>query len=394
MPKSAIAFYTLLLGIVLGLYLADVVTDFVPGERFQPLPYFGGGSPHSLAMQDQQLATGRGEITWPNGDYYSGEFQQGMMHGEGKLVYANGDWYEGAFRYGEKHGKGNWHSNSDGTHYSGEWDNGQLIAARGDLTIYSPAELAEHALYQHQQQLNAALDRLQAGDDQRIELFTLAAGTFGSEEVFRREIQFIESDFPERFNNPQHSVFLSNTRRSLDGHPLATLTSLEKSLQALAAHMNLQQDILFLYLTSHGNQDQTLAIEQPGLQLPDLSAQRLRELLDNSGIQWRVIVISACYSGGFIDALQNDNSLIITAAAADKTSFGCDDNNDFTYFGEAFFKEALPKADSFTTAFLDAQQLIQEWEARDNIPFSEPQMVAGDNILQQLKMWREQPTSH
>ena len=48
----------------------------------------------------------------------------------------------------------------------------------------------------------------------------------------------------------------------------------------------------------------------------------LRETLDKSGIRWRVIVISACYSGSFIPAFTVSDTLIITASAADKTSLG------------------------------------------------------------------------
>ena len=43
--------------------------------------------------------------------------------------------------------------------------------------------------------------------------------------------------------------------------------------------------------------------------------------------------------------------MVITAARADRTSFGCADENDFTYFGRAFFNEALPASGSFFEAF-------------------------------------------
>ena len=43
--------------------------------------------------------------------------------------------------------------------------------------------------------------------------------------------------------------------------------------------------------------------------------------------------------------------MLITAAAADKTSFGCSDDRDLTYFGEAFYRDALPKAKNLQEAF-------------------------------------------
>ncbi len=154
--------------------------------------------------------------------------------------------------------------------------------------------------------------------------------------------------------------------------------------------MNPDEDILFLYITSHGSADQTIAFDQPGLSLTDLEADHLRSLLDEAAIKWRVIVLSACYSGGFIDSLKNDNTLIMTAAAADKTSFGCADNRDFTYFGEAFFKESLPQSDDFVDAFSKAQALIKEWEAREEKAHSDPQIARGEAILEQLKKWQPQ----
>jgi len=77
------------------------------------------------------------------------------------------------------------------------------------------------------------------------------------------------------------------------------------------------------------------------MELPGLSAQRLGELLRDSGIRWKVVLISACYSGGFIDPLADERTLVITASRADRTSFGCADTNELTDFGRAYFKEAL-----------------------------------------------------
>ncbi len=53
----------------------------------------------------------------------------------------------------------------------------------------------------------------------------------------------------------------------------------------------------------------------PPLELAPLTAPALRSLLDAPGIKWRIVVVSACYSGGFIDALQDDYTLVLTAAA-------------------------------------------------------------------------------
>ena len=38
--------------------------------------------------------------------------------------------------------------------------------------------------------------------------------------------------------------------------------------------------------------------------------------LNDSGVKWKIVVISACFSGGYIEPLKDDHSLIVTAADA------------------------------------------------------------------------------
>ncbi|MDY6919329.1 MAG: C13 family peptidase [Pseudomonadota bacterium] len=339
------------------------------------------------------MLDGKGEYLGADGERYQGDFEYQRFHGEGEWWNAAGEHYAGQFRYGVRHGDGTLTRHNPGgdpESYTGTWRQGELVAARGDLTIHTPETLTEHALYQQLPLLEQTLSQVAPGAADRIELFTLALAPYGAEEVFRREINFIETDFQHRFANAAHSIYLSNSRRSLDDRPLATLTSLERSLDTLGQRMNPEQDILFLYITSHGQRDRTIAFNQPGLALADLQADRLREMLDAAGIRWRVLVISACYSGGFIDSLKNANSLIITAAAAERTSFGCADNEDFTYFGDAFFKQALPQSANFAEAFHKADALIQEWEQAEGKTHSQPQLVMGSAITEQLARWRAQ----
>lgn len=346
------------------------------------------GNQHIGTFSDGML-NGEGEYIGVDGERYQGQFEYGQYSGRGELWTAEGDHYAGEFTYGSMHGTGQWTSKSGET-YQGQWRRGQLESAQGDITVHAPEKITEHALYQQVPMLETALSDVLPGQSDRIELFTLAIAPYGSEEVFNSEINYIENDFSDRFGNSAHSIFLSNSRRTLDQRPMATITSMQKSLSTLADRMDPQQDILFLYISSHGLPDKTIAFDQPGLAMEDLKADQLGSMLEQSGIKWRVIVLSACYSGGFIDSLKNDHTLIITAAAADKRSFGCADNNDFTYFGEAYFKEALPRTSGFVEAFREAETIIKQWEAREEKDHSNPQIAHGDAILRQLQAWRAQ----
>ena len=144
------------------------------------------------------------------------------------------------------------------------------------------------------------------------------------------------------------------------------------------------QDVVMVYLTSHGGRDHKLAVEFPPLQLEALAPATLKEMLDGAGIKWRIIVVSACYSGGFIEPLKDDYTLIMTASAADRTSFGCGSESEATYFGDALFQHALRFEDSFVKAFEQAKQRIAERERTEKRESSNPQLFVGDKMAAKL----------
>jgi hypothetical protein len=149
--------------------------------------------------------------------------------------------------------------------------------------------------------------------------------------------------------------------------------------------MNADEDILVLFVSAHGDREHRLSAWQPPLELAPLTPTALARMLHDSAIKWRIVVVSACYSGGFIEPLRDDNSIVITAAAPDRTSFGCEAGRDFTYFGQAFFRDALAKTSSFTEAFDIAKRLVDEQEAAERLPPSLPQMAIGRAIAEFLK---------
>jgi hypothetical protein len=163
--------------------------------------------------------------------------------------------------------------------------------------------------------------------------------------------------------------------------------------------MNPDEDILFLFLSSHGLPGQ-LEVALDPLELRPLYPAALRRALDDAGIKWRVIVISACYSGSFVGALRDEHTLIITAADAENTSFGCSDDADFTYFGRAFFGEQLQTTYSFAEAYRRAAETIAGWEQRKGYAPSRPQMQMGAAMAEKLDLFesrlaaRAVPSTH
>ena len=112
----------------------------------------------------------------------------------------------------------------------------------------------------------------------------------------------------------------------------------------------------------------------------------LARALNDAGIKWRVLVISACYSGGFIEPLKDDNTLIITASASDRQSFGCESGNEWTHFGDAYFRQALPNAKAFIEAFPVAAEAVAAREKAEGLsPPSNPQIFVGRAIAEKLR---------
>ena len=140
---------------------------------------------------------------------------------------------------------------------------------------------------------------------------------------------------PHRFDTARRSLVLSNDGVAAGGSvPAFTNATLREAIGRVGQKMNPNEDVLFLYLTSHGSQA-GLAIERRHPRA-DGSARRM---LDDAGIRWRVIVIAGCESGVFVDALESESTLVATAAAEDRPSYGCASGRAYTDYGAALLQE-------------------------------------------------------
>jgi hypothetical protein len=73
-----------------------------------------------------------------------------------------------------------------------------------------------------------------------------------------------------------------------------------------------------------------------------------------------------------------------TATDANNQSFGCDNGDDFTWFGKACFDEALRRTRSFSEAFGFAREAVAQREREQKLPPSNPQMYVGAAIKDKL----------
>ena len=262
---------------------------------------------------------------------------------------------------------------------SSEWDV-DYSAQRSD----EPARMAlNQALFEQQAALlRAQLDALKPNRPGTRDLYAVVFAPYASENVFINENKMVSGVLNQRFDTTGRLVQLVNHATTASTIAWATPLNLERSLKAIAQKMDPENDVLLMYLTSHGASDFKLAASHWPLQVDELTPGALVAMLDGAGIRHRVLIVSACYSGGWIPALANDHSLVLTAADATHTSYGCGKKSELTFFGRALFDEQLRATHSFQEAFEKTLPFIalREKEAGKTDGFSNPQMSVGGLI--------------
>jgi len=232
--------------------------------------------------------------------------------------------------------------------------------------------------------LATSLDALLPSRKDRSELYFVSVGAYAEQDVFLREASSARNVFDQRMGTDGRSLLLVNNRQTVDSLPLANATNLQQVMDRLAQVMDPDKDVLVLFLTSHGSEE-ALSVSFDGFSFNDLTPERLKEVLAGSKVRHRVVIVSACHSGAFVPALESKETLVITAARADRTSFGCSNEREWTYFGDAFFNHALRRTRSLVEAFDLARAEIIGWEKRDGLTPSEPQISAGEDVTARLR---------
>ncbi|MBA2933333.1 YcxB family protein [Sphingomonas sp. CGMCC 1.13654] len=227
-----------------------------------------------------------------------------------------------------------------------------------------------------------AVDRLSPRVAGRPNVYAITVAAGGSQQLFAREARLARQVAAARFGaDYRGGILLSNGVTDILHEPLATQDNMAAAARGVGDHMDPAQDLAFVYLVSHGSRDAELQTDLPTYDdLSPISAASVSDALRQAGIRRRVIVISACFSGSWIPALANDDTIVITAARKDRTSFGCDDSLALTYFGEAFLRGPLAKGASLRDAFEAARKAIAAREGKDHLTPSEPQLFVGRNM--------------
>ncbi|MFL6627307.1 MAG: C13 family peptidase [Vitreoscilla sp.] len=263
-------------------------------------------------------------------------------------------------------------------------DAGEDASDEADVPVL---ELSQ-AMFERQQQLLATqLDAIAPQRPGVVDMYAITFAPYADVDVFMRESAVVAGVMAQRFDTRGRTLQLVNNVATAERLPWATPLNLERSIERMARRMDRDNDILFIHLTSHGGADGQLAASFFPLTVDALTPQKLRRWLDDAHIRNRVISISACFSGSWIAPLANDDTLVMTAADADHTSYGCGSKSTLTFFGQAMYDEQLRHTWSFEQAHAASRKLIEQREkvAGKEDGYSNPQISVGPRIRERLK---------
>lgn len=233
-------------------------------------------------------------------------------------------------------------------------------------------------LLEDQRRLTGALDALEAQRPGTVDAYVITVA-LDSDPVFAREAREAGRVLSRRYDGEGRTLVLAGPDGERDDRPTGSIESLLVSIAHVSELMDKDEDVLVLYTTSHGNR-LGLAYHYGDSGYGILSPARLSGALAELGVERRILIISACYSGVFVPALQSPDTAILTAASSERSSFGCQAENDWTFFGDALINNALREPQSLAEAASEAGATVAGWESSLRLLPSLPQVSIGSDV--------------
>jgi hypothetical protein len=244
---------------------------------------------------------------------------------------------------------------------------------------------SEAAHFERSQQalLQAEVARLAPPNKGATNVYAVGIAGYADQDVFLKELDGGLAVFDRILSTRTRTVRLVNDRGSAKTLPLASQRNFAAAVHAIGATMDKNADVLLLLMTSHGDRS-GFVLRLPDTATSELTPQEVAQTLDKEGIKNRIVIVSACFSGIFVPPLANDNTIVLTAADAAHASFGCAAEREWTYFGDAFFRQSVRPGVDLQRAFDNARTLIYGWEMMDHAPPSNPQGHFGPALVNKL----------
>jgi hypothetical protein len=246
------------------------------------------------------------------------------------------------------------------------------------LALLGASEAPAQSLSDNEQRMRAALAALQPQRPGVVDAYVIVAA-LDADPVFNREAREAGRVLARRFDAEGRTLVLAHDEGADKADAATSPPVLEEALQGVAAKMNRDEDVLVLYTTSHGSPDAGLNFRDPAIGALVIAPNQLAAVLGRTGIKNRLLILQACFSGQFVRALKGPTTIVVTAAAEDRSSFGCEAGNDWTYFGDALINHAFRQPLPLDIQFRRASALIAAAEARDGLTPSNPQFNIGSD---------------
>lgn len=227
-----------------------------------------------------------------------------------------------------------------------------------------------------QQRVEAALAALKPQRPGVVDAYVVVA-SLDTAPVFGREAREAGRVLARRFDAEGRTVTLAQDEGTDRAGAPGTPEDLAVALKGVAGLMNLKEDVLVLYTTSHGSPLAGLNYRDPARGSAIITPAQLAAMLGQDGFENRLIILQACFSGQFVPSLANPRTVVATAASAMRSSFGCSSSNDWTFFGHALINQAMRRPDTFVRQFRRAFVMILGWERHLGFEPSSPQLSVG-----------------
>jgi Peptidase C13 family len=167
--------------------------------------------------------------------------------------------------------------------------------------------------------------------------------------------------------------------------PFATSENIELVLTKITALVRPADKVVILF-TTHGNVD-VLAIEYDGQNYPHINSKWLNQVMSGLRGKPTLLLISACYSGSLLEPVAGVSRIIMTAAAKDRNSFGCDFQSSNTFFIDALLNQATVLDQSLIQLMQNARSDLYGREQKLKLLPSLPQISVGSAV----RNWANQP---
>lgn len=241
----------------------------------------------------------------------------------------------------------------DGLLPEASWWRGQ------DMASLDPGNPAAEPILSLQRELqDEALAALGEHVQGETDLYFVGFAPDGDGAAWHERLEAARRMMDGHWGTEGRSLVYVNDASRLTEAPIASVTHLREALDEIAAASNPDEDIVMLYVAGRSNADGSLAVRLPPLGLVQLSGPGLASLLKQAGLKWRVIVVATCAPQPFLDALGDENTLIIAAAGAAQGARGCGRGSAPTAFGDTLFGEALATAATLPAAFAAAHATL------------------------------------